>query len=65
MAEENKEVLPQADQRACATPDCTKAASMQCPTCLKMGLEATYFCGQECFTAFWKFHKLCHKKAGA
>lgn len=23
-------------QQACATPDCTKAATMQCPTCIKM-----------------------------
>jgi len=27
-----------------------------------MQLEATYFCGQECFTGFWKFHKLAHVK---
>ena len=31
--------------RACATPDCTNEATMQCPTCIKFGLEPTYFCG--------------------
>jgi methionyl aminopeptidase len=35
---------------------------MQCPTCLKLDLEPTFFCDQECFTSFWKFHKLFHKK---
>ena len=49
-------------QKACSTPDCTKPATMQCPTCIKLSLEPTFFCDQECFTAFWKFHKLCHVK---
>ena len=49
-------------QKACATPDCTNAATMQCPTCIKLSLPATYFCGQECFAGFWKFHKMAHKK---
>ena len=63
MVESNND-LPKQDlaERACATPDCTKQATMQCPTCIKLDLEPTYFCDQECFTKFWKFHKLCHTK---
>ena len=36
--------LPKQDStvRACATPDCTKQATMQCPTCIKLDLEPTY-----------------------
>ena len=60
--EETKEELPQAAIRACATPDCANIATMQCPTCIKLTLEPTYFCGQQCFAAFWKFHKLAHTK---
>lgn len=48
--------------KPCTTPDCVKPAGMQCPTCIKLGLEPTYFCDQECFTKFWKFHKLAHVK---
>lgn len=58
---QSEEQLPQQSaERACANPECTKIATMQCPTCIKLGLEPTYFCDQECFTKFWKFHKLCH-----
>ena len=60
--EEIKEELPQPTVQACATPGCPKVATMQCPTCIKLGLEPTHFCGQECFAGFWKFHKLGHKK---
>lgn len=35
---------------------------MQCPTCVKMQLEPSYYCSQECFKALWKFHKMVHKK---
>lgn len=61
--EKNENTLPDKPaERACATPTCAKAATMQCPTCIKLGLEPTYFCGQECFASFWKFHKLAHQK---
>jgi len=36
---------------------------LACPTCLRMGLPPTYFCGQECFKANWKQHKGIHKLA--
>ena len=44
----------------CAMPGCGKPASLQCPTCVKMELEATFFCGQDCFKAAWGIHKLVH-----
>lgn len=33
---------------------------MQCPTCLKMQLEPSYYCSQECFKQMWKMHKMVH-----
>ena len=47
-------------QRICATPGCENPASLACPTCIKLGLPATYFCGQDCFRSSWKEHKLIH-----
>lgn len=47
----------------CNNPECDKAANLQCPTCIKLGLEPAYFCGQECFKDFWPLHKLFHKKS--
>lgn len=51
--------------KPCATPSCAKVATMQCPTCIKLNLEPTFFCGQPCFAEFWKFHKMSHKKPEA
>ena len=48
--------------KKCATLDCTKPAVLQCPTCVKMNLEPTFFCSQDCFKTFWPVHKLAHKK---
>jgi len=63
VEETQKEEQPSTpSEKPCATPDCSKIATMQCPTCIKLSLEPTFFCGQECFTGFWKFHKLAHKK---
>jgi len=36
---------------------------MSCPTCLKLGLEASRFCSQECFKGFWAEHKAVHAAA--
>ncbi|KAF9069665.1 peptidase M24, structural domain-containing protein [Rhodocollybia butyracea] len=33
---------------------------MECPTCNKVGIRGSFFCGQECFKAGWKTHKLVH-----
>jgi hypothetical protein len=59
---DQQEDLQAPSTKPCATPNCSKVATMQCPTCIKMELEPTYFCGQECFAGFWKFHKMTHKK---
>lgn len=52
-------------ERACSTSGCLKPASLQCPTCLKLGIEGSYFCAQECFKSSWKEHKVVHKKTAA
>ena len=43
-------------------PGWENASSLQCPTCIKLGLEPSYFWGKECFQEFWPLHKLAHKK---
>lgn len=35
-------------------------AGMQCPTCKKLGLPPSFFCGQTCFANTWATHKLKH-----
>lgn len=44
----------------CETTKCGKEATLQCPTCLKLGIPGSYFCSQPCFKGFWKEHKLIH-----
>jgi methionyl aminopeptidase len=36
---------PAVDQ-VCITSGCSKAASLQCPTCLKMNIQGSFFCSQ-------------------
>lgn len=39
--------------RKCLGTECAKdAGSLQCPTCLKMGLDS-FFCSQDCFKRSW------------
>eukprot|EP00116_Pleurobrachia_bachei_P003211 sb/3463473/ len=42
---------------------CGGAATLQCPTCRKLGLPASHFCNQVCFKANWGGHKSKHKQA--
>lgn len=42
---------------------CGENASLQCPTCKKLGLFPSHFCNQICFKANWQKHKLKHKIA--
>ncbi|XP_013411150.1 methionine aminopeptidase 1-like [Lingula anatina] len=51
--------------RLCETPACNKEAKLQCPTCIKLGVEGSFFCSQECFKGSWNEHKKIHKKAKA
>ena len=48
--------------QVCMNPECRKPAAMQCPTCIKLGLEPSFFCSQACFKELWVMHKLSHKK---
>ncbi|XP_014229744.1 methionine aminopeptidase 1 [Trichogramma pretiosum] len=47
----------------CDTPGCEKQASLQCPTCIKIGITGSFFCNQDCFKSSWKSHKLLHQLA--
>lgn len=51
------------ESRICETPGCGAFAKLQCPTCIKLGIQGSYFCSQECFKGNWKFHKELHKLA--
>uniref|UniRef100_A0A3Q3J9Y6 Methionine aminopeptidase n=1 Tax=Monopterus albus TaxID=43700 RepID=A0A3Q3J9Y6_MONAL len=50
-------------RRECETEGCDKDAKLQCPTCIKLGIQGSFFCSQECFKGSWVSHKLLHKKA--
>jgi len=41
-------------KRMCIGVDCpNEAGTLQCPTCLKLGLKESYFCSQDCFKRSW------------
>lgn len=40
--------------RQCSGGDCSNTVgSLQCPTCLKLSIEGSYFCSQHCFKKNW------------
>ncbi|KNE62651.1 methionine aminopeptidase, type I [Allomyces macrogynus ATCC 38327] len=49
----------------CQGADCTKTATLVCPTCIKLDLprDTARFCSQTCFKANWATHKLLHQQA--
>ncbi|CAH1965751.1 unnamed protein product [Acanthoscelides obtectus] len=47
----------------CESPGCTSPAKLQCPTCIKLGVQGSFFCTQECFKNNWKTHKIIHSLA--
>jgi len=47
-------------QHLCEKEGCSSVASMQCPKCLSLNLEPSYFCSQECFKTAWNQHKHKH-----
>ncbi|KAK6617909.1 Methionine aminopeptidase 1 [Polyplax serrata] len=51
------------DTRICDTPGCNSVAKLQCPSCIKLGIQGSFFCSQDCFKGTWKTHKLLHKIA--
>lgn len=47
----------------CNKPQCNKEAKLRCPDCKKMQIKKeSYFCGKECFKAFWNEHKKVHEE---
>ncbi|KEZ43743.1 hypothetical protein SAPIO_CDS4378 [Scedosporium apiospermum] len=51
--------------RKCLGVGCEKAAdSLQCPTCIKLGIKDSFFCSQECFKKSWSEHKALHRSQG-
>ncbi|KAI9298019.1 methionine aminopeptidase [Neoconidiobolus thromboides FSU 785] len=49
----------------CIGLNCGKPAKLSCPTCLKLKIEDSYFCSQECFKSNWKLHKARHTPSGS
>ncbi|PIA17404.1 methionine aminopeptidase 1 [Coemansia reversa NRRL 1564] len=49
------------DKSVCTTTGCGKPAQLQCPTCVKLGVEGSYFCSQACFRTSWSTHKSSHE----
>lgn len=48
------EPVGQLSKNKCSGADCGKdAGSLQCPTCLKLGLKDSFFCSQDCFKRNW------------
>ncbi|TEA18578.1 Methionine aminopeptidase 1 [Colletotrichum sidae] len=49
-------------KKKCLGVDCLNdAGSLQCPTCLKLGIKDSFFCSQDCFKKNWGTHKAMHK----
>lgn len=49
-----------AAKRKCIGVDCPNdAGSLQCPTCLKLGLKESFFCSQDCFKRSWVSFLFC------
>jgi hypothetical protein len=41
-------------KKKCCGTDCdNEAGTLQCPTCLKLGVKGSYFCSQDCFKKNW------------
>ena len=51
------------EMHVCETDGCSSEAKLQCPTCIKLGIQDSYFRSQECFQGSWATHKLLHMKA--
>uniref|UniRef100_A0A8C9L568 Methionine aminopeptidase n=1 Tax=Pavo cristatus TaxID=9049 RepID=A0A8C9L568_PAVCR len=45
------------ETRVCETAGCSSEAKLQCPTCLKLGIQGSYFCSQESFQESWEDEK--------
>ena len=56
-------VFREMEGRTCETPGCEQPAKLQCPTCIKLNIQGSFFCSQECFKNNWDLHKNLHKLA--
>ncbi|KAM3511898.1 hypothetical protein MY11210_004439 [Beauveria gryllotalpidicola] len=57
MTETAQTVRPGIKCKGCANG----ATTLQCPTCLKLSIEDSFFCSQDCFKNNWNTHKALHK----
>ncbi|KAL4880648.1 putative methionine aminopeptidase, type I [Aspergillus karnatakaensis] len=54
------------DSKCCGADCPNQAGTLQCPTCLKLGIKGSFFCSQDCFKKNWVSHKnSMHKKPDA
>ncbi|KAI9312688.1 hypothetical protein BX666DRAFT_812579 [Dichotomocladium elegans] len=53
VGKRSKFCIQSQEGKICQTPDCGKPAKLQCPTCLKLGIDGSFFCSQECFKKSW------------
>jgi len=49
--------------KTCESPGCDQPAKLQCPTCIKLNIQGSFFCTQDCFKDNWNLHKNLHKLA--
>uniref|UniRef100_A0AC11EB17 Uncharacterized protein n=1 Tax=Ovis aries TaxID=9940 RepID=A0AC11EB17_SHEEP len=49
------------ETRVCETDGCSSEAKLQCPTCIKLGIQGSYFCSQGRHCHLPKFHILLSK----
>lgn len=54
--------MASAEGKVCQSSGCDKPAKLQCPTCLKLKIEGSFFCSQECFKSNW-VSVICNKNA--
>lgn len=58
-----RSILKMASAKICESSGCENEANLQCPTCVKLGIQGSYFCSQQCFKTNWKSHKIIHSLA--
>ena len=47
--------------RRCVSPGCYNPAKLQCPACIKLNIQGSFFCLKGCFRINWDLHKAIHK----
>ncbi|KAI8992540.1 peptidase M24, structural domain-containing protein [Pilobolus umbonatus] len=48
-------------QNTCLLEGCNKPAFLQCPTCISLKIDRSFYCSQVCFKNNWNKHKILHK----